>query len=364
MAEIIKMATGIDETHVLTSKRDMVVFGTFDGMKAIGCNRLYGIHLSPEILDIRNNAEIFNSINNEGDQLIFFKTLHPVGSKPVRVLGLMYHHKDDSGRIGHVGVGHIVTNKTPVSDVLKVVSTYSHEFLVNRNLYWKKLQEELKTNHLEHEFHNQRFHQPVSTTDIVLCASSIKTIWSDIFDLIVSSEVIPHTDIYLVKNSSKSNIKTLLSNISSSILEDKIKLQKVSKVNHSLQARITEIESQNISISPSTKYRLQQLLDAEKANLKSLESIITGLTGFDKAHAHMEHKTLLNRNTHSASQMNSINSRDNSQPSSASLRSTANQIKKNSTNNKILLISLLVIFSLIAAYALYKFIFWIIIMMT
>lgn len=288
MAKVHQMDKRMKYNSFTEVEHDLVVFGTFDGLQAFGFNRLHGIHRSPEILEFRHRPELIHTIHSDDEQVLFFITIHPIESSPLRLIGLLFKHKDNAGRDGHFGVGHIVDNSCQPTQALTIVSDYAKMFFPNRYENWKILIDQFKSINIPSQFQDQSFQIVDNSTEMYISASVLKSLWSEIFTLIYPIDSLSDINIYLVKNGGSSDLKSLISMISSAFIKDKSLHKKTLHENFQLKTHLKEaknfsdqlrkklesIEAPSSSVSPIIQSRLIKLLEFEKSNLAELNSII------------------------------------------------------------------------------------------
>ena len=276
------------------TSQDLVVFGTFDGLKAVAFNRLYGLHLDPALLDIRQKAELLSALESEKDQIIFLKNLYVAGSDPTRVLGILYQHTDNSGRKGLFGVGHIIDDQASYSATLKVVSAFAKQFLENRQEKWSQLQESFVAYTPPAGYEDQQFLTGQSMQEVILPVSAVKGMWEGLFTLCASLDAMLQTDIYLVSTSNSAAIspQELMLMIAHAVQQDKeqlwqrlqdqetlkMQIEEQDRVHASLQSKVAELEKREAETLERIDDQLRELFDAESANVHYLSSIINELS--------------------------------------------------------------------------------------
>ncbi len=267
---------------------DTVIFGTFNGLAALGFGRLYGIHLNPEILEIGQNASLQNGLNNPGDQIIFFKNFFPRGLKPFRVLGAIYHHRDNSGRLGFFGVGKVVPEKGAYVDVLTLAISLAKCFDTSRMTRWEETYAQFQNFRANMRPGSNSFDPSIKTKDVILCVSDIREIWEGLLRLSTNIQVIDRTDIYFVDDPYRdfaTSPSEFLEFLSASFSADKRSLAHEYEIEK--QKLIAQYQQSGIPSQANLTIRLSELYAAQQKNLQFIESIMleTNKGNYNPAHS-------------------------------------------------------------------------------
>ena len=255
---------------------DSVIFGTFNGLGALGFGRLYGAHKSPEIFELGHNPALQNSLKNPGDQIIFFKSLFPQGVPPFRVLGTVYHHRDNAGRLGFFGVGKAIANNTPYIDVLKQAISIAKRFDDSRLEGWEQIKAQFQRVRDDARPNSASFNPSVRANDVVLCVSHIREMWDGLLKLSASVRAMDRADIYFVDESYGSiaaSPSEFLEMLSTSISSDKRSLTQEYETELK-KARTLQHQRATNSNNAYLIDSLEKLHAAQKENLQVMESIV------------------------------------------------------------------------------------------
>ena len=254
---------------------DTVVFGTFNGLSVLGFGRLYGAHQNPEVFEIGHNSALQKSLSAPSDEIIFFKTLFPMNAEPVKVLGVIYHHRDNAGRLGFFGVGKLVTDDMPYGDILRSAFETAKWFGDDRAAAWEQINVQFESLSANASPKTVGFAQHSDLEDTLLCVSYIHGIWDGLLELSASVHSMDQRNIYFIGDTYSNvaiSLNDFLRAVAAAVVSDREML---------IQRHEAEIKNATIRSKKRIESSVGQLINglqylrtAQSDNLKCIDNLI------------------------------------------------------------------------------------------